>query len=137
MISRLRMSASAGLAGVLMLGLAACGSSSSSVSGGSGIKVASGIQTPLTQARSGGKRGGTLTVLDHADFEHLDPGQAYFNLDYELTSATQRPLYSYKPNTFAAPSPDMASEPAQISADRKTITIHIRHGVRFSPPVIR
>ncbi len=56
MISRLRMSASAGLAGVLMLGLAACGSSSSSVSGGSGIKVASGIQTPLTQARSGGKR---------------------------------------------------------------------------------
>jgi peptide/nickel transport system substrate-binding protein len=136
-ISRLRMSASAGLAGVLMLGLAACGSSSSSVSGGSGIKVASGIQTPLTQARSGGKRGGTLTVLDHADFEHLDPGQAYFNLDYELTSATQRPLYSYKPNTFAAPSPDMASEPAQISADGKTITIHIRHGVRFSPPVNR
>lgn len=137
MISRLRMSASAGLAGVLMLGLAACGSSSTSVSGGSGIKVASGIQTPLTQARSGGKRGGTLTVLDHADFEHLDPGQAYFNLDYELTSATQRPLYSYKPNTFAAPSPDMASEPAQISADGKTITIHIRHGVRFSPPVNR
>jgi peptide/nickel transport system substrate-binding protein len=131
------MSASAGLAGVLMLGLAACGSSSSSVSGGSGIKVASGIQTPLTQARSGGKRGGTLTVLDHADFERLDPGQAYFNLDYELTSATQRPLYSYKPNTFAAPSPDMASEPAQISADGKTITIHIRHGVRFSPPVNR
>ncbi|HEV2943855.1 MAG TPA: ABC transporter substrate-binding protein [Solirubrobacteraceae bacterium] len=131
------MSASAGLAGVLMLGLAACGSSSTSVSGGSGIKVASGIQTPLTQARSGGKRGGTLTVLDHADFEHLDPGQAYFNLDYELTSATQRPLYSYKPNTFAAPSPDMASEPAQISADGKTITIHIRHGVRFSPPVNR
>jgi peptide/nickel transport system substrate-binding protein len=131
------MSASAGLAGVLMLGLAACGSSSSSVSGGSGIKVASGIQTPLTQARSGGKKGGTLTVLDHADFEHLDPGQAYFNLDYELTSATQRPLYSYKPNTFAAPSPDMASEPAQISADGKTITIHIRHGVRFSPPVNR
>jgi peptide/nickel transport system substrate-binding protein len=136
-MSSTRRIASAALVGAFALGLAACGSSSSSVSGGSGIKVASGIQTPLTQARSGGKKGGTLTVLNHADFEHLDPGQAYFNLDYELTSATQRPLYSYKPNTFAAPSPDLASEPAQISADGKTITIHIRHGVHFSPPVNR
>ncbi|HVA19620.1 MAG TPA: ABC transporter substrate-binding protein, partial [Solirubrobacteraceae bacterium] len=109
----------------------------SSVSGGSGIKVASGIQTPLTQAQSGGKRGGTLTVLNQTDFEHIDSGQAYYNIDYEVVHATQRPLYSYKPNTFSNPSPDLASEPAQISADRKTITIHIRHGVHFSPPVNR
>jgi peptide/nickel transport system substrate-binding protein len=129
--------ASAALTGALVLGLAACGSSSSSVSGGSGIKVASGIQTPLTQAQSGGKRGGALTVLNHTDFEHLDPGQAYYNIDYEIIHATQRPLYSYKPNTFSNPSPDMASGPAQISTDGKTITIHIRHGVRFSPPVNR
>jgi peptide/nickel transport system substrate-binding protein len=131
------MLTSAALAGVLALGLAACGSSSSSVSGGSGIKVASGIQTPLTEAQSGGKRGGTLTVLNHTDFEQIDPGQAYFNIDYQAIYATQRPLYSYKPNTFAAPSPDMASGPAQISADGKTITIQIRSGVHFSPPVNR
>jgi peptide/nickel transport system substrate-binding protein len=132
-----RMLTSVALAGVLALGLAACGSSSSSVSGGSGIKVASGIQTPLTEAQSGGKRGGTLTVLNHTDFEQIDPGQAYFNIDYQVIYATQRPLYSYKPNTFAAPSPDMASGPAQISADGKTITIQIRSGVHFSPPVNR
>ncbi len=129
--------ASAALAGALGLGLAACGSSSSSVSGGSGITVAKGVQTPRTEAQSGGKRGGTLTVLNHTDFEHIDPGQAYFNIDYEVIYATQRPLFSYKPNTFAAPSPDMASGPAQISADGKTITIHIRSGVHFSPPVNR
>ena len=136
-MSQVRMFASAALAGALALGLAACGSSGSSVSGASPIKVPKGIQTPQTQAQSGGKHGGTLTVLNQTDFEHIDPGQAYFNIDYEVVHATQRPLYSYKPNTFAAPSPDMASGPGQISADGKTITIQIRHGVHFSPPVNR
>ena len=31
----------------------------------------------------------------------------------------------------------MAEGPPQISADGKTITVHIRHGVHFSPPVNR
>jgi peptide/nickel transport system substrate-binding protein len=127
----------AGLAaGVLALGLAGCGSSGSSVSA-SGIKVAGGVQTPFTEAQTGGKRGGTLTVLDHEDFEHLDPGQAYFSLDYQVVDAVQRPLYSNRPSTASAPIPDMASGPPEISADGKTITVHIRHGVHFSPPVNR
>jgi len=136
-ISSVRMCASAVLAGALALGIAACGSSGSSVAGGSGIAVPKGIQTPLTQAQSGGKRGGTLTVLNQTDFEHIDPGEAYYNIDYEVVYATQRPLFSYKPNTFSNPTPDMAAGPAQVSADGKTITIHIRSGVHFSPPVNR
>jgi peptide/nickel transport system substrate-binding protein len=135
-MSSTRRIASAALAGALALGLAACGSSSG-VSGGSGITVAKGIQTPLTEAQSGGKRGGTLSVLNQTDFEQIDPGLAYYNIDYEVVYATQRPLYSYKPNTFASPSPDMASEAAQISDGGKTITVHIRKGVHFSPPVNR
>jgi len=125
------------LAVALTLGLAACGSSSSSTSTGTGIGVAKGIQTPYTQAQSGGKRGGTLTVLNHQDFEHLDPGQAYSSVDYEAVYATQRPLYSHKPNAFSAPTPDMASDPPQISPDGRTITVHIRSGVHFSPPINR
>jgi peptide/nickel transport system substrate-binding protein len=125
------------LAGVLVLGLAACGSGSGSISGSSGIKAPPGVQTPFTESQTGGVRGGTLTVLNHEDFEHLDPGQAYFSIDYEAMYATQRPLYSYKPNTFAAPTPDLASGPPEISADRKTVTVHIRSGVHFSPPVDR
>jgi peptide/nickel transport system substrate-binding protein len=136
-MSSIRRFGSAVLAGALVLDLAACGSSGSSVSSGTGIKVANGIQTPLTQAQSGGKRGGTLTVLDHEDFEHIDSGQAYFETDYEILHNTQRSLYSYKPNTFSAPSPDMATGPAKISSDGKTVTIQIRHGVHFSPPVNR
>jgi peptide/nickel transport system substrate-binding protein len=123
--------------GALALGLAACGSSSSSISGGSGVGVAKGVQTPQTQAQSGGKRGGTLTVLNHTDFEQLDPGLAYYNIDYEVVYATQRPLFSHKPNSFSEPIPDMASEPAKISEGGRTITVHIRKGVHFSPPVNR
>ncbi len=122
---------------LLVLGLAACGSSSGTVSGATGIKAPPGVQTPATEPQSSGTRGGTLTVLNHEDFEHLDPGQAYFSIDYEAMYATQRPLYSYKPNTFAAPSPDLASGPPQISPDRKTVTVQIRSGVHFSPPVNR
>jgi peptide/nickel transport system substrate-binding protein len=129
----------AGLAaGVLALGLAACSSSSSSDSAdGAKAQVPAGIQTPLTQPQSGGKRGGTLTVLDHEDFEHLDPGEAYFSLDYEIVDVVQRPLYSNRPNTLSSPIPDVASGPPQISSDGKTITVHIRGGVHFSPPVNR
>jgi peptide/nickel transport system substrate-binding protein len=125
------------MAGAAALGLAACGSSSSSSPSSSGIKVAAGIQTPATESLTGGKQGGTLTVLNHEDFEHIDPGSSYFSIDYEAVYATQRPLYSYKPNTFSAPSPDMAESNPEISSDKKTITVHIRHGVHFSPPVNR
>jgi peptide/nickel transport system substrate-binding protein len=122
---------------ILALGLAACGSSNNSSSVGGGLHAAAGIMTPASETLSGGKRGGTLTVLDHEDFEHLDPGQAYFALDYEIMHPTQRSLYSYPPNSFSAPVPDMAAGPAKVSADGRTITIEIRHGVHFSPPVNR
>ncbi len=128
-----QMWSAAGLAAVCALALAACGSSNPSASSIS----ANGIQSPKTQPQSGGKRGGTLIVLNHEDFENIDPGLAYFAIDYEAVYATQRPLFSYRPNTFSEPSPDLASGPAEISSDGRTVTVHIRHGVHFSPPVNR
>jgi peptide/nickel transport system substrate-binding protein len=130
----------AGAAAVLLaaaLGLSACGSSNEAIAGARGIKAPVGVHTPATESLTSGVRGGTLTVLDHEDIEHLDPGQAYSSVDYEIVYATQRPLYSYKPNTLSAPTPDLASGPPEISANRKTVTVHIRSGVRFSPPVNR
>ncbi len=76
-------------------------------------------------------------MVDHEDFENLDPGQTYFSLDYEVIYATNRPLYSYKPNTITELSPDMAEGPPSISSDAKTVTVHVRHGVHFGPPVNR
>jgi peptide/nickel transport system substrate-binding protein len=136
MIKSLRTIALAALAGVFALGMAACGSSSSK-SANAGLNVAQGVQTPASESLTGGKRGGTLNVVNHEDFEHIDPGASYFAIDYQAVYATNRPLYSYKPNNFKEPVPDMAEGPAQISSDSKTITIHIRHGVHFGPPVNR
>jgi len=120
------------VAGVVLTG---CGGSSSKPSSQSTIS-AEGFQSPTSESLTGGKRGGTLKVLDETDFEHLDPGIAYYSLDYEVVFATQRPLYSQKPNSTEE-TPDMASGPPEISNDGKTITVHLRKGIRFSPPVNR
>jgi peptide/nickel transport system substrate-binding protein len=132
MTRTMRVGAPVALAAACAIVLAACGSSDPSASSIS----ANGIQTPKTEPQAGGKRGGTLTVLNHEDFEDIDPGVAYYSIDYEAVYATQRPLFSYRPNVFES-TPDLASEPAVISSDGRTITVHIRHGVHFSPPVNR
>jgi peptide/nickel transport system substrate-binding protein len=138
----LRTIVAVGLAGALMLALAACGSSkstssTSSTSSSSNGSIPAGVLTPATESLTGGKRGGTLNVVQTEDFEHLDPGQSYFALDYDIMEATQRYLYSYKPNTFSVATPDMAEAPPQLSDANKLITIKIRKGVHFGPPVNR
>lgn len=142
----IRALAAAGLLALSGLVLTACGSSSSSSSGssssssggsGGGALSSSGFQSPTTQALTGGKRGGVLNVLQETEFEHIDPGVAYYSLDYEVVFATQRPIYSNKPNTATEASPDMAAQPAEISPDSKTVTVHLRPGIKFSPPVNR
>jgi peptide/nickel transport system substrate-binding protein len=137
MRSRRTIVASAATA-LAALALAACGSSES----GSGTKASSasvlstaGFQSPSTQSLSG-KRGGTLVVLQESDFEHLDPGITYAALDYPVVFATQRPLYSNKPNSNE-PTPDVASGPPEVSSSGKTVTVHMKEGIRFSPPVNR
>ncbi len=50
---------------------------------------------------------------------------------------TQRPLYSFKPDDAETPVPDLAEGEPQISEDNKTITVKIRSGVKYSPPVNR
>ena len=89
------------------------------------------------RSRSAANSGGTLTVLNETDFEHLDPGIAYFSVDYQVVFATQRPLYSNKPNTATEMTPDMAAGPPEISSDNKTITVKLKEGIHFSPPVNR
>jgi peptide/nickel transport system substrate-binding protein len=142
----IRSVAAAGLVAGLALLLAACGSSNSSTtSSSSGSSSSStsasaalstgGYKSPLSEPETG-KTGGTLTVLQEIDFEHLDPGIAYFSVDYAVVFATQRPLYSQKPNSTAA-TPDMAEGAPEISSDGKTVTVHLKEGIHFSPPVNR
>src|SRR4051794_36148235 len=110
------------------LALAACGSSSDDNSSGSNNGGGASI-TP----QSGQEKGGTLKVQSVEGFEHLDPGSSYFQLDYMVVYATQRPLYSFKPDDFKDAAADLAAGPPQISSDEKTITVKIRPGVKYSP----
>jgi peptide/nickel transport system substrate-binding protein len=141
------------ITGLLAAGISACGGSSSSSKSSSGGGSSSSTpaikapplkpgENPAGQQLYGKKKGGTLTVLSNGDFEHLDSGSAYYSLDYGIMQATTRPLFSYPPNSATTLRPDLATtipttSNGGITDGGKTITVHIRSGVRFSPPVNR
>ena len=120
--------------------VAACGSSSSgntstSSSSSSGLSHAGLANTKPNPSQQ--KSGGTLSVITNEGWEHLDPGASYFQIDYVAVYATQSPLYTYTPTNSVTPTPLVASGPPQISSDGKTVTVHIKSGWHFSPPVNR
>ncbi|WP_334173687.1 ABC transporter substrate-binding protein [Sinomonas sp.] len=80
--------------------------------------------------------GGTLNVISNEGWEHLDPGASYFQIDYLVVYATQTPLYTFTP-TSDKPVPLLASGPPQISDGGKTLTVKIKSGFKFSPPLNR
>src|SRR6187431_1969970 len=84
------------------------------------------------------KSGGTLTMLANGDVDDaLDPGYSYYQLDFIYTQAIHRTVIAYKPNDVAKASPDLAEEYPTVSADGKTVTIKLKKGIKFSPPVNR
>jgi peptide/nickel transport system substrate-binding protein len=118
---------------VCALGLATAGFASSNRT----AAPASTATTASGEHLRAGIRGGELTAYQHADFNSLDPGTAYDAYSGEVIAATQRPLFSYLPDQTRALSPDLASGPAIISDGGRTITVHIKRGIHFSPPVNR
>lgn len=123
-------------AALFAFALAACGSSSSKLASSSPFSTGS-FANPLTEPLTGGKRGGVLNVLSETDFEHIDPGIAYFSVDYTVVFATQRPLYSFKPNQQDESTPDLASGKPEVTNGGKTVTVHLKEGIHYSPPVNR
>ena len=90
-----------------------------------------------SQPQQEAKQGGDLTMLYAADVDNIDPGITYYQYGFTVAYATQRPLYSFKPDDAINPEPDLAEGPPEISDDGKTVTVKIRTGVKFSPPVDR
>src|SRR5687768_2496370 len=114
------------VAAALTLAAAGCGGSSDE-----------GPQGSSDSAPVKGKKGGKVTFLAAADVDYLDPGQSYYTFGYAVIYATQRPLYSFEPDDAETPVPDLAEGDPEISPDNKKITVKLRSGVRFSPPVNR
>jgi peptide/nickel transport system substrate-binding protein len=105
--------------------------------GGGGDDPSSGERITTGGAPIEGKQGGKLTMLWTDDVDNIDPGITYYQMGYMVSYATQRPLYSWKPDDGEKAVPDLAEADPQISRDGKTVTVTIRDGVRFSPPVNR
>jgi peptide/nickel transport system substrate-binding protein len=87
-------------------------------------------------AKSPAKRGGTLTVPWSGDVDSIDPGQTYYSGGYMVANVTQRTPMAYEPGRVSA-RPDLATEAPIVSPDGKTVTVKLRAGVHFSPPVKR
>ena len=121
----------------ISLGVAACGSDSSSTESGSAPKSSAGNGAFNGAPPGEGKKGGHLTALASGDVDYVDPGQTYYSFGYMIHYAVNRGLYSYGPGDNEKPRPDIADGEPQISADQKTITVHLKKGIKFSPPVNR
>jgi peptide/nickel transport system substrate-binding protein len=124
------------LLAVLALGLVACGDDDDN--GGGGDSGGASTENELERTSNPeGKRGGTLTLLSAADVDYIDPGATYYSYAFAFMDAMHRPLYSFKPDDATKPVPDLAEGDPEISEDGKTVTVKIKQGVRFSPPVDR
>src|SRR4051812_29544913 len=82
-------------------------------------------------------RDDTLTMLAATDVDFIDPGHTSFALGIAVAQATQRPLYGYAPDDLSHVVPDLAAGLPAVSAGGRRVTVRLRRGVRFSPPVNR
>jgi peptide/nickel transport system substrate-binding protein len=125
----------AGTLVVLAFVVAACGGNDNKSSSDTGS--AGGAKSTAQTAEAPAKKGGKLTMLAASDVDYVDPGHTYYTFGEMVTLATNRPLYSFKPEDANKPVPDLAEDEAQVSTDKKTVTIKIRKGVKYAPPVNR
>ena len=110
--------------GVLALVVAGCGGGGSSSSSSSGVATARGQDG---RHDDGHRFSG--------DVDSLDPGYWYYQYDYvALGQTTQRWLYSWKPNDTSADARPRPGLP-QVADGGKTLTIKIKSGIKYSPPL--
>lgn len=104
---------------------AGCGGSDKKDTGGGNV----------SKPAAGAKKGGTLTVISQGDVDSLDPGYWYYQYDYmAMQQPTQRMLYGWEPDK-TVPSPDIAEGQPEVSDGGKTVTIKLKKGIKYSPPL--
>ena len=85
-----------------------------------------------------GKQGGKLTALWTDDVDNIDPGVTYYQMGFQISQATQKSLYSYKPDDAVNAGAGSRASPIRRSpTDGKHRHGEDQAGVKFSPPVNR
>ena len=84
-----------------------------------------------------GERGGTLTVVSLEGAPDLDPARIDDVYGTMISRAVERTPYTFRPDRDPGLQPDLAEGTPEISDDSRQVTITIRFGVHFSPPVNR
>jgi peptide/nickel transport system substrate-binding protein len=111
----------------LTLGVAACG----------GDDGDDGEQGTTQGTPAEGKKGGKLTVLWTDDVDNIDPGITYYQMGFFVHEAISRTLYGYEADDGVNAVPDVAESDPEISDDGKTVTVTLKTGIKFAPPVDR
>jgi peptide/nickel transport system substrate-binding protein len=84
-----------------------------------------------------GKQGGKLVALWAGDVDFIDAGMTYYQMGQQVTRAIHRTLYTPQVDDATVPVPDFAESDPQIAEDGCTVTVKLRSGIKFSPPVDR
>jgi peptide/nickel transport system substrate-binding protein len=102
----------------------------------------SGSGTKSTPVAGGGKpdegkQGGDVVFLAAADVDYLDPGQTYYTFGFMVNYAVNRALYTFQPGDTEKAVADIADGDPQIADDNMSVTVKIKKGIKYAPPVNR
>jgi peptide/nickel transport system substrate-binding protein len=128
--------------GALAVALVASGCSKTTEDTGGGAENKSQTGTIGTAEDSkgpakeveGGKKGGIITLLHQADFEHLDPQKNYVSDSLSMGVQLYRPLTGYKEDGKGNLKlvGDLATDPGQdVNGDCKTWKYTLKQGIKF------
>jgi peptide/nickel transport system substrate-binding protein len=133
MLRSKRWTLPATLVASLSLFVAACGGDDGGSNDNNTAQSGSGDEQQVAE----GKKGGTITYLAAGDVDFVDPGQTYYTFGFMVQNATNKTLYGFKPDDSTTPVPDLAEGEPEVSADKKTVTVKIKKGIKYAPPVDR
>jgi peptide/nickel transport system substrate-binding protein len=128
MIPRLLLSV---LVALFAVGLVACGDDDD----GGGVTPADFGQP--TEPPEDAQQGGTIEVIAAGDVDFIDPGAAYYQFSYMIHDTIHRRVLWWEPDDVERPGPDLAESEPEVSDDNRSVTVTLRDGVRYSPPVDR
>jgi peptide/nickel transport system substrate-binding protein len=135
---RRRYLAIAGLAGLMLAGVACSGGAPASSSAPSAGASLSTGQRALNRGSGTPRRGGTLTMLGIKDVDFMDYNLTYYSAGVLGLRMWVRGLYSYPavPGKTTTPAPDLATAAPVVTRNGLTYTVTIRGGALWStsPP---